>query len=69
MQHPWLIGLCLAATPLPAAAQDATLLATVFGDHAVLQRERPQLLWGHLPAGETVTVSVGSDRASAKADA
>ncbi|WP_066721517.1 sialate O-acetylesterase [Sphingomonas pituitosa] len=68
MKHPWLFGLCLAGAPLPAAAQDAPLLATVFSDHAVLQRDRPILLWGHAPAGETVTATLGSDSGSATAD-
>lgn len=69
MKHPWLFGLCLAAAPLPAAAQDTPLLATVFSDHAVLQRDRPILLWGHAPAGETVTVTLGGDSGATKADA
>lgn len=69
MKHPWLFGLCLAAAPLPAAAQDTPLLATVFSDHAVLQRDRPILLWGHAPAGETVTATLASDSGSTKADA
>lgn len=69
MRHPWLFGLCLAAAPLPATAQDAPLLATVFSDHAVLQRDRPILLWGHAPAGETVTATLGSDSGSSTADA
>ncbi len=69
MKHPWLFGLCLAAAPLPAAAQDTPLLATVFSEHAVLQRDRPILLWGHAPAGETVTATLASDSGSTKADA
>ncbi|WP_294331214.1 sialate O-acetylesterase [uncultured Sphingomonas sp.] len=69
MKRPWLFGLCLAAAPIPAAAQEAPLLANVFTDHAVLQRDRPILLWGHAPPGETVAASFGSDSATAKADA
>lgn len=69
MKLPRLFGLCLAAMPLPAAAQDAPLLATVFSDHAVLQRDRPILLWGHAAAGETVTATLGGDSGSTRADA
>jgi len=69
MKRHWLFGLCLATTPIPALAQDAPLLAAVFSDHAVLQRNRPILLWGHAGPGETVSATFGNDSATTEADA
>jgi len=40
----------------PAAAADVAL-PPVFGDHAVLQRDRPLVVWGTAAAGEEVTVT------------
>jgi len=54
------------------AAQQASprpLLASIFQDHAVLQRERPIAMWGTAAAGETVSVSLNGQQASAHADA
>jgi sialate O-acetylesterase len=45
------------------------LLAGIFGDHAVLQRDRPIALWGQAAGGEVVTVSLGQASARAQADA
>ncbi|MBX5462593.1 MAG: beta galactosidase jelly roll domain-containing protein [Steroidobacteraceae bacterium] len=46
------------------------LLASVFRDHAVLQRERPVRVWGWSAPGDRVTVSfAGTAVASARADA
>ena len=45
------------------------LLASVFQDHAVLQRDRPIAVWGSAAAGETVNVSLDGQQASARADA
>ena len=52
-----------------AAAQSPTLMYGLFQDHAVLQRDKPIEVWGHAAAGETVTVSLDTARASARADA
>jgi sialate O-acetylesterase len=41
--------------------------AAVFGDHMVLQRERPVLIWGKAAPGETVTVEFAGQRKSATA--
>ena len=43
-----------AAEPAPMGP----LLASIFQDHAVLQRDRPIALWGRAAAGETVGVSL-----------
>lgn len=60
----WLGLLGLAA---PALAADAPLLHPMFQDHAVLQRDRPVPVYGTASPGATVTVSLGSATASAKA--
>ena len=59
----------LAAVPLAAVApgQDPTLrFAHVFGDHAVLQREKPVSLWGWADPGARVTVSLAEDEAGSR---
>ena len=52
-----------------AHAQSTTLLAGMFHDHAVLQRDRPIAIWGQASARETVTVSLAASSARAQADA
>jgi sialate O-acetylesterase len=54
-----------AAEPAPPSP----LLASIFQDHAVLQRGRPIAVWGSATAGETVSVSMGGLQASARVDA
>lgn len=44
-------------------------LASIFQDHAVLQRDRPIAVWGRAAAGETVSVSMGGLQARARVDA
>lgn len=62
-----LIAFCL---PSAASAQAAGLrFARIFGDHAVLQRDRPIAIWGYAAAREKVTVSLNGQSASAVADA
>jgi sialate O-acetylesterase len=53
-----------AAEPAPMGP----LLASIFQDHAVLQRDRPIDVWGTAAAGETVSVSLDGQQASARAD-
>ena len=62
---PWL-GAILLSGPVTAFAQLAP--ADIFTDHMVLQREKPITVWGTAPAGGEVSVSLGKERASAKAD-
>ena len=54
-----------------AAEGDAATLhfAHVFGDHAVLQRERPLPVWGWAAAGSQVAVSLGTQNQTATAAA
>ena len=49
-------------------AQAAPTLGPLFGDHAVLQRERPISVWGKADAGEAVSVTLGDEAASTRAD-
>ncbi len=65
---PALLALGAATISNPAAAAPP-LLARIFGDHAVLQRDRPITLWGHAAPDGVVTVALGDGHATAKADA
>jgi len=49
------------------AAADVAL-GRMFGDHMVLQCERPFRIWGSADPGEEVVVSIAGQRAGAKAD-
>lgn len=67
---PTTLILLLSMTHLPAAAPEASLrLASLFCDHAVLQRDCPLPVWGEAAPGSKVTVSLGNDKAEAVADA
>ena len=65
------VGLILVSlvVSVTASAQSPALMNGLFQDHAVLQRDQPIQVWGHAVAGETVTVSLDSANASARADA
>ena len=54
------LAVAVMASGLGAAdqASPSPLLASIFQDHAVLQRDRPIALWGRAAAGETVGVSL-----------
>jgi sialate O-acetylesterase len=64
-------GLVLSAMLLAmsAPARSAALLHELFQDHAVLQRDRPIVVWGHAAPNEAVTVSLAAATARAQADA
>ena len=64
-----LLALILTLWASAAVAQPAPLLHAMFRDHAVLQRDRPILVWGRAAPGETVTVSLGGVSATATAEA
>lgn len=58
-----------ALVPALAAAQTAApTFARIFGDHAVLQRDRPIPVWGHAAPGTTITVTLAGQSVSTKAD-
>lgn len=68
MKHSLLLGAALLAlSPLPAFAADAPLLHPMFQDHGVLQRDRPIPVWGDAKPGESVTVTLGNAKVTAKA--
>lgn len=61
----------LATTETGAQAADIqakALLAKIFQDHAILQRDKPILVWGEAASGEVVTVSLGNSTMHAQAD-
>jgi hypothetical protein len=58
-----------AAAAPPPPPPPVPLLAAIFGDHAVLQRDRPITIWGRADPGNMVTVQLGDRRATATADA
>jgi sialate O-acetylesterase len=64
-----LIGtVALSGTPGVGSAQPpASLLAPVFQEHAVLQRDRPIPVWGDASPGERVTVTLGQHHVEATA--
>ena len=63
------IRLCaLACLSIAGAGNAATLLNPVFQDHAVLQRDAPINVWGEASPRETLSVSLGTQTASAQAD-
>lgn len=49
-------------------APEPLRFARVFGDHMVLQRDRPLRIWGWGPAGEVVTVVFAGHSAQGRAD-
>jgi sialate O-acetylesterase len=64
-------GLALSALLLvvSARARSEPLLHELFQDHAVLQRDRPIVVWGHAEPNEAVVVALGAATARAHADA
>ncbi|RZJ98598.1 MAG: 9-O-acetylesterase [Brevundimonas sp.] len=58
----------IAQSPSAAAAPSSVSLGQPFGDHGVLQRDKPISVWGQAAAGERVTVSLGDRSVQARAD-
>ena len=56
----------LALSLLPTVHADVTL-SRVFGDHMVIQQEKPIRIWGSAAAGEEITAEIGGQTASGKA--
>ena len=50
-----------------AALRAEVRCAVIFGDHMVLQRGRPVLIWGEAGPGEAVTVEFAGQHKSATA--
>ncbi|MEJ2384292.1 MAG: sialate O-acetylesterase [Xanthomonadales bacterium] len=57
----------IALLPADGAAAEPAL-ASVFGDHMVLQRERPVRVWGTADSGVTLQVSLAGHAAEARSD-
>ncbi len=55
------------AACMPIGLQAEVKLASIFSDHAVLQRDKPLPIWGWANPGEEVTVSLGAQSARTKA--
>jgi sialate O-acetylesterase len=60
---------CLVLVLLPGLSPGAVEPASIFSDHAVLQRELPIPVWGRAAPGETVRVQCAGNEASTTADA
>jgi sialate O-acetylesterase len=54
---------------LAATAQAEVRLSNVFGEHMVLQRDRPLHLWGQATPGQTLSVELGGHKASTRVGA
>lgn len=52
-----------------SAAEGLPFLSPIFGDHMVMQRGKPNRVWGWTEPGKVVTVEVAGKRATATADA
>jgi len=64
------MGMTMSMAACAAQAEDESpLLATIFSDHAVLQRNRPIDVWGRAQPGEQVTVALSNTTRSTQADA
>ena len=61
-------ALALSASAHSGGAAQAPTFASIFGDHAVLQRDQAIETWGKAPAGATVTVKLGGETVQASAD-
>jgi sialate O-acetylesterase len=63
---------CIALAPscvLADAAPPGRLLHEMFGDHAVLQRDRQIPVWGEAAVGDRITVAMGAATLETRADA
>ncbi len=64
----WIALLLLAGIWQPEIVQAEIRLPHVFGDHMVLQREKPLIIWGWGAPNETVTVRLGAATQTAQAN-
>jgi len=63
-----LLTACVVGLSIPVVTQAEVRTPAVFGDHMVLQRERPLRLWGWADPGEEVQVQLAERTASTRAD-
>ena len=59
---------CVFAACLPCRLYGDVSLPNIFGDHMVIQQQKPVVIWGWADAGEKVDVQLGSQSESVKAD-
>ena len=62
-------GAVLAVANAAHAQDNAPLMAAIFSDHVVLQRDQPIDVWGRAKPGEQVSVTLAGATRSAQADA
>jgi len=62
-----LLGTIVLSLLAAGLASAEVKLASPFGDHMVLQRDRPAPVWGQAAPGERVTVTLGAQQAAATA--
>src|ERR1035438_3477262 len=53
----------------PQAAAQLPFVSPIFGDNMVLQREKPNAIWGWSQPGDSVRVEIGENSATATAGA
>ena len=63
-----IVSMMAASFAVEAQAPDAPLLARIFGDHVVLQRDRPINVYGNARSGEEITVSLAGASMKTTAD-
>jgi sialate O-acetylesterase len=61
-----IIGALLLITGVHASAQ--LRLSPIFGDHMILQRNKPLKIWGDAGTGETIQVTIGKSKGKVIAD-
>ncbi len=64
----FLAALALVAGLFAPAARAEVRLPKVFSSHMVLQREMPLVIWGWAQPGESVSIELGPEKTSAKAN-
>jgi sialate O-acetylesterase len=57
----------LTVISITAKPPEKPLLSPVFGDHMVLQRDRPNTFWGWAATGEKVRITIGEHSATTHA--
>jgi sialate O-acetylesterase len=62
-----LLVAALALTSVLAETDPLPFVSPIFGDHMVLQRGKPNTIWGWSQPGDTVTAEIGGERSTATA--
>jgi sialate O-acetylesterase len=62
----FIIGVLLVLAGVHASAQ--LRLSPIFGDHMILQRDKPLKIWGDAGAGETIWITIGQSKGNVMAD-